>query len=66
MQVTVNGNVQEVATGITIAELLQHLKLDPRFLAVERNCELVSRKHHVTCQLTPGDQIEIVTLVGGG
>ena len=37
-----------------------------RYLAVERNRELVPRGEHATCRLAEGDRIEIVTLVGGG
>lgn len=66
MQVTVNGHLREIRAGTSITELLQLLDLDPRFLAVERNRQLVPRKEHPDCRLEPGDEIEIVTLVGGG
>ena len=66
VRIEVNGEEHEIAAGTTVAELLVQLKKNPRFLAVERNRELVSRAHHADCQLADGDRIEIVTLVGGG
>ncbi|HID22302.1 MAG TPA: sulfur carrier protein ThiS [Planctomycetaceae bacterium] len=66
MQITVNGEVMELEDGATIARLLERLELQPRYVAVERNCELVPRTEHDRCVLRPGDRVEIVTLVGGG
>lgn len=66
MQVTINGNPQTVEEGTTIADLLAQLGKNPKFLAVERNFELVPRTKHAECQLAEGDSLEIVTLVGGG
>ena len=66
MQLTVNGQERELAAGATIAELLAELGLDPRMLAVERNLHLVPRAQHAETQLTEGDRVEVVTLVGGG
>jgi thiamine biosynthesis protein ThiS len=66
MQIRVNGEPQNVPDEATVAWLISHLKLQPKFVAVEKNCELVPRIRHAECPLQPGDQIEIVTLVGGG
>ncbi len=66
MQVTINGNPQTIEEGTTIADLLAQLGKNPKFLAVERNYELVPRTRHAECQLADGDCLEIVTLVGGG
>ncbi len=66
VEIQVNGDRQEVSQGSTIADLLKQLGMQPRFLAVERNCELVPRGRHQDCELQSGDRIEIVTLVGGG
>lgn len=66
MEVTVNGRPREVPDGSTLAELIESLKIDPRYLAAERNLELVPREQHAECVLQPEDRIEIVTLVGGG
>lgn len=66
MQITVNGEPQEISEGSTIASLLQQLGKNPKFLAVERNLELVPRTEHASAELREGDSLEIVTLVGGG
>lgn len=66
MQIEVNGQVREIDPGTSVAALLAELELDPRYLAVERNLELVPRAAHSQTLLTAGDRIEVVTLVGGG
>lgn len=66
MRILVNGEPRDVPPGSTVADLLNTLRLEPRYLAVERNFALVPRRDHSACALEPEDQIEIVTLVGGG
>lgn len=66
MEILVNGEPRQVEVGCTVARLLEELKLQPRYLAVERNQELVPRATHAACVLQAGDSVEIVTLVGGG
>ena len=66
MRVTINGTEQTLVEGLTIAQLLVQLGKNPKFLAVERNYELVPRTKHVESPLAEGDTLEIVTLVGGG
>jgi thiamine biosynthesis protein ThiS len=66
MQIYVNEEPREIETGATVAWLINRLELEPRFLAVERNRELVPRREHSGCVLAEGDRLEIVTLVGGG
>lgn len=66
MQIQVNGEPREVEAGMSVAELLKQMELDPRYLAVERNLELVPRAEHAQTPLADGDRLEVVTLVGGG
>jgi sulfur carrier protein len=66
IQVIVNGEPQEIPPGTTVAALLVQLRMQPRLVAVERNRNLVPRAEHAACTLETGDQLEIVTLVGGG
>ncbi|MFV0443379.1 MAG: sulfur carrier protein ThiS [Planctomycetaceae bacterium] len=66
ISITVNGTPREVPQGTTLADLLRELQLQPKFLAVERNLQVVPRTQHETCQLEDNDELEIVTLVGGG
>lgn len=66
MKIVMNGEPREIDSGTTVARLIEALKMQPRYLAVERNFELVPRARHAECVLAEGDQLEIVTLVGGG
>ena len=66
MEIRVNGEARSVSAGMTVAELLQQLGMQPRYVAVERNLELVPRARHAECVLQAGDSLEVVTLVGGG
>lgn len=66
MQIEVNGQSREVDEGMTVSVLIEQLEMDPRYLAVERNRQLVPRAEHTTTQLAAGDRLEVVTLVGGG
>jgi sulfur carrier protein len=65
MRIQVNGDMTEVPVR-TLSELIAHLGLDPRKVAVERNLEIVPRSLHPETELAEGDRIELVQLVGGG
>jgi thiamine biosynthesis protein ThiS len=66
MEIFVNGAPREIAPGMTLAELLRELELEPRFVAVEVNLTLAPRARHAEHVLQAGDRLEVVTLVGGG
>ena len=66
MNIIVNGTPRELKQPLSVAELLEHLKIPPRGVAVEVNLQLVPRAHHEQHQLRDGDRLEVVTLVGGG
>lgn len=66
MNVTINGTPESLDQGITIASLLQRLKLEPIRVAVEVNEDLVTRREFDRTALRDGDRVEIVTFVGGG
>ncbi len=66
LRVNINGMEQTIDAGLTIADLLVQWGKNPKFLAVERNYELVPRTKHAETPVAEGDTIEIVTLVGGG
>lgn len=65
MTIILNGESRELAPDITLAALIEMLKLGGR-LAVERNGEIVPRSAHATTTLVSGDRIEIVRAIGGG
>ena len=66
MQITVNGEARRIDEGLTLAGLLEELRLAHSYVAVEVNLELIPRADHAECRLADGDRLEIVTLVGGG
>lgn len=66
MSILLNGEPRAVPEGCTISLLLAELNLNPKYLAVELNRRVLSRLHHAQTQLSDGDRVEIVTLVGGG
>ncbi len=65
MTIKVNGEERELATGTTVAQLLEQLKFTPRNVAVELNRRLLRSDRYETV-LKDGDAVEIVTFVGGG
>ena len=66
VRVYYNDQLQEIPDGSTIADLLVLLELEPNYVAVEVNFDLVPRTDHAGYELSDGDRLEIVTLVGGG
>ena len=66
MRIRVNGDWAEHEDGLSVAGLLEAMSLEPLRVAVERNQQLVRRAEHAETQLADGDELEIVTLVGGG
>lgn len=65
MRVKVNGQDRDIADGSDLYALLELHKLTPDKVAIEVNRRLVRAEKYNT-PLKEGDQIEIVTFVGGG
>lgn len=66
MQVQVNGEPMEVASGLTVRGLIELLGLGRGPVAVERNGTVVPRIEHGSTELRENDRVEVVHLVGGG
>ena len=66
MRVLVNGNPVELPDGSSVTALLGQLSIDGARVAIERNQDVVPRRLWAEATLRDGDQIEIVTFVGGG
>ena len=66
LEITVNGEPRRVPGGLSVAQMLGEIGLDPRKVAVERNREIVPRSSLETLRVEPGDAFEIVHFVGGG
>jgi len=66
LKIVLNGSPMDVADAIVVDELVETLALAPELVAVEVNGELVARAEREGVQLAEGDDVELVTLVGGG
>jgi thiamine biosynthesis protein ThiS len=66
MNIYLNGELREVPEEVTLAALLDWLKLPADRVAVERNREIASRATWSETIIQPGDRLEVVHFVGGG
>ena len=66
IQISVNGQSQQVPPGISVSGLIEALALSGKRVAVECNGEIVPRSRHAEATLQDGDRLEIVVAVGGG
>lgn len=66
MRIQVNGEVREIPGEISLAELLDHLSMPSRLLAIELNKEVVRKKDWEDTRVKDADTIEIIHFVGGG
>ena len=65
IHIIVNGERLEIPDQTTVRQLTAQFKMVPEKVAIERNRRLV-RAGHYDDLLADGDQVEIVTFVGGG
>jgi len=65
-EIRLNGDSHKAAAGMSIADLVLSLELDPAKVAVERNREIVPRSTLADVVVAEGDELEIVHFVGGG
>ena len=65
MMIRVNGDDREVPDGTTVRSLAAQFNLLPEKVAIEVNRRLL-RADKYDAPLQNGDQVEIVTFVGGG
>ena len=63
--VKVNGEEKDIA-GKTLAEYLSTTNYDIKRIATELNGDIVSKAQYAETVLKDGDNIEIVSFVGGG
>lgn len=61
----VNGEEMDFAADTTISELLQQLNLNTDRIVVAVNMNIIRREEY-TMILTAEDQVELISMVGGG
>lgn len=65
MKVTVNGEERQIPDGETVRALVARYNFEPEKVAIELNRRLL-RSEKYDAALKEGDEVEIVTFVGGG
>jgi thiamine biosynthesis protein ThiS len=65
-EIILNGKRRSINSGGTIADLLNELELDPRWVLAELNGEPLARDSLGSITLAPGDRLELVRPVAGG
>ncbi|MDB4676898.1 sulfur carrier protein ThiS [bacterium] len=66
VEITVNGQAVNLPSPMTLEEVLKRVDVPPNYLAVEVNAEVIPREEHSSHSIGNGDELEVVTLVGGG
>ncbi|MDX2035442.1 MAG: sulfur carrier protein ThiS [Isosphaeraceae bacterium] len=64
--IILNGERREFAEPISVAGLLGLLGVKPEQVAVEINRSILPRSRHAETMVADGDEVEVVTFVGGG
>lgn len=66
ISITVNGEPVSIDSEMSVQQLLDTVDVPPNYLAVEVNANVVAREQYADTIVRDGDQVEVVTLVGGG
>jgi thiazole synthase len=66
IEIRLNGEPQELPSPINVIQLLELFDLPKERVAVERNRALVPKAAWENVTITQGDELEVVTFVGGG
>jgi thiamine biosynthesis protein ThiS len=66
INIFVNGQKYQCSKSITLLNLLSYLNYQPSLLVIEYNKIICNSNDWKKVYLTMNDQIEIVTIVGGG
>lgn len=66
MRIILNGDPATVPGPMTVQQLLDHLGVDGRLVAVECNQVVVRRARYADTMVPEDAEIEIVAFVGGG
>lgn len=66
IQIQLNGDACPLPLPLSVHDLLGVFSLDPRAVAVELNRVVVRRAAYAETVVNDGDEVEIVSFVGGG
>ncbi|MDR1997485.1 MAG: sulfur carrier protein ThiS [Candidatus Margulisbacteria bacterium] len=66
MQIILNGQPQEIASGLNIETLVKELELEATALVAEYNEQILSREDWAQISLAENDKLELIKFCGGG
>ena len=66
LTLTVNGEEKQCPTATTLPQFLEQQGMNPKLVAVEYNGQILHRQHWETTVIANDDNLEVVTIVGGG
>lgn len=66
ISINLNGQTKQIRPGTTAATLVGELGIGARKFAVEVNRDVVPKDRLGEVVLSEGDEVNVVTLVGGG
>jgi sulfur carrier protein len=66
MNITVNGKPRELDQEMDLPSFLRAFDVNPRLVAVAINGDVIPKDQYAAMRVRPGDNLEIVRMVGGG
>ncbi len=66
IKIKVNGKFKSISENLKISDLVKHLKIPIKKVAIELNQEIIDKKDVSKISLKKNDKIEIVHFIGGG
>lgn len=66
MKLIINGEEKEFNENITVAEVLERLRLNGKVMAAAVNMEIVKQNNWESHVLYDNDKLELLDFVGGG
>ena len=66
IKIRVNGKLSSINDNLSLLNLINHLKIPLKKVAIELNLEIVDKNNLNKINLKNNDKIEIVHFIGGG
>lgn len=66
IKIILNGEEKILENSISMADLIEELKLDTKKIAIEKDLEIIHPEQFSTTFLQEGNKVEIVHFIGGG
>jgi sulfur carrier protein len=66
MAFRINGTEIKIRNGLTINAFLSERSINPDVVVIEYNGEILNKNLFDTTQIKDGDNIEVLSFVGGG